>query len=528
MSLENVLLELQQKYDCSTPIYLSNFFKPDGENWLYTQLTQLYRPVYKNDYRLIVIQDCPDVYDYPDLPGKAVTALQKYSGQIDISNSFILLLTSNTKAVHELEQVKTLYSTDAWSIQHQIVSGLPLSSHVDNQQDTFCVLPWMHLYIGTDGNVLPCCNGNHQHPLGNIEEQSIDSIVKSNAFNQLRANMINSVRSKECDRCYQQEDAGLQSSRVVQNAKWAHIKINELNPSGTIEKFKPVYLDIRLNNICNLKCRMCNGYYSSSIAREETELFGNASSVNSSLRLQQKKLGLTEILEYLPFAEQIYFAGGEPLLASEHYEILKTLIECGNTDLEICYNTNFTTLQYRDISVVDLWKNFSNITIGASLDAIGRVAEYVRHGTDWKIIESNLDLVKTQCPHINFTVTSTAGLLNVASLIDLQKDWHTNRILDLSKFSLSIMISPVHLVVSALPLEHKTRLDTLIKNHIIWCQTEGNNTLANQWNDVLHYMWSKDDSHYLREFRRLTTLMDAYRNESLAVVIPDLKELINE
>jgi sulfatase maturation enzyme AslB (radical SAM superfamily) len=253
---------------------------------------------------------------------------------------------------------------------------------------------------------------------------------------------------------------------------------------------------------------------------------GNTNSVNSSLRLQQRKSALVEILEYLPFAEKIYFAGGEPLLAVEHYEILKTLIACGNTDLEVFYNTNFTTLQYRDISVLDLWKNFSNIKIGASLDAMGPVAEYVRHGTKWKTIESNLKLVKTHCLNVNFTVTSTVGLLNVSSLIDLQKSWHTNHILELSKFSLSTIISPDHLTVSALPMEHKKRLDILIKNHIVWCQKEGNNKLADQWNNVLKYMWSRNNSHHLTEFKRLTAIMDKHRKESLSQAIPELENLL--
>ena len=183
-------------------------------------------------------------------------------------------------------------------------------------------------------------------------------------------------------------------------------------------------------------------------------------------------------------------------------------------------------MQYRDISVLDLWKNFSNIKIGASLDAIGSVAEYIRHGTKWKTIESNLELVKAQCPHINFTVTSTVGLLNLASLIDLQKDWHTNKILDLSKFSLSVMVSPAHLIVSALPTEHKKRLDILINNHIAWCQNESAHGLANQWNNVLNYMWSKDDSHNMTEFKRLTTIMDNHRNKSLAKAIPELINLL--
>ena len=526
MSLENVLLELQQKYDCSDPIYLSNFFEPNGDKWLHSKLTELYQPVYNNNYRLVVIQDCTDQYNYGDLPGMVITTLQKYASQIDISNSFILLLTGNQNIAQELEQAKSLYSTDTFSIQHQIIHELPTPIKNNNNRDTFCVLPWMHLYIGTDGNVLPCCHADHQYPMGNIEKDSIDNIAKSKAFNQLRTNMIAGTRSKECARCYQQEEVGLTSARITNNTIWPTITIDNVKIDGTIDKFEPVYLDIRLNNICNLKCRMCSGYFSSAIAQEETELFGNAKSANSALRLKQRKSSLTEILNYLPIAEYIYFAGGEPLLASEHYEILNALIACGNTNLKITYNTNFTTLQYRKISALDIWKNFSNITIGASLDAMGSVAEYVRHGTNWKTIESNLELIKTHCPHINFTVTSTVGLLNIASLIDLQKSWHTDKILNLSKFSLSTMISPDHLTVCALPLKHKHRIDRLIKDHIIWCQNKGNDKLINQWNNVLTYMWAKDNSHYLSEFKRLTQIMDKYRKESLAIAIPQLSDLL--
>jgi radical SAM protein with 4Fe4S-binding SPASM domain len=528
MSLTSILLDLQQKYDCSEPLYLSNFFQPDGKKWLYDKLTTLYQPVYHNNYRLLVVQDCADQYDYVDLPGIAVTTLQQYASQIDISNSFILLITNNQNITNELDQVRKLYSTDVFPIQHQVVDQLPifLPTTGTSKQDTFCVLPWIHLYVGTDGNVLPCCQADHRYPMGNVDELPISDIAKSTAFTQLRANMIAGVRSKECARCYQQEDSGLPSSRIKQNLRWSHITVDHYVADGTIDDFEPVYFDIRLNNICNLKCRMCSGYFSSAIAQEEKDLFGNKSSVESALKLQQRKFNLLKILEYLPYAEKIYFAGGEPLLASEHYEILDALIKCGNTDLEIVYNTNFTTLQYRDIVVTDLWRKFSRINIGASLDAVDNVAEYVRHGTKWNTIESNLELVKTQCPHVNFTVTSTVGLLNVASLIDLQKTWHTNRMLDISKFSLSVMIDPNHLTVCALPLTHKTRLEALIKNHIVWCQNNYAKELANQWIDVLNYMWSKDGSYHLTEFKRLTQLMDQHRNESLVKTIPEFQDLL--
>jgi hypothetical protein len=118
------------------------------------------------------------------------------------------------------------------------------------------------------------------------------------------------------------------------------------------------------------------------------------------------------------------------------------------------------------------------------------------------------------------------GLLNVDSLIELQQQWHISKKLDISKFSQSIMMSPDHLTVCALPLEHKQRLEHKINHHTAWCKENNANGLAKQWTDVLNYMWSKDDSDSLREFKRLTKIMDQHRNESLAKAIPELANLL--
>jgi radical SAM protein with 4Fe4S-binding SPASM domain len=514
-----VVDRLKEHYSVSSPIFLSRFYQEDGDQWLYSTLSSLYKPEYQPTERLIFVQDCNDIYDYHDLPGKVITQLQKYVAQIDISNFFIIVISVNKFIGQELNQAKELYSTDENAIQHFIIDTVE-NRTVEHHQDTFCVLPWVHLYVGPDGNVLPCCIADQTFPGGNIKEQSVESILTSDYFTAIRENMLNNRRSKECNYCYTKEDAGFISLRKTSNQRW-----NVSNPTAIIKKFNPVSFDIRLSNVCNLKCRMCSSYYSSAIANEENKMFG-IKNEPVSLKYQQYDATLTEILEYSIHAEKIYFAGGEPLLSKEHYSILHQLINCGNTDLDIFYSTNFTTLQYQNFSVLDLWKQFLNVTIGASLDAQGPVAEYVRHGTEWKNIEHNLVLLKKHCPHVNFTVSSTVGFLTVTSLIDLQKRWHESRVLDISKFSLNAMISPAHLTVAALPSHHKSRLEIIIQTHIQWCKNCGAISLANQWHDVLNYMLSTDNSHHLGKFKKLTNVMDNYRKESLATVLPEYKDLI--
>ena len=157
---------------------------------------------------------------------------------------------------------------------------------------------------------------------------------------------------------------------------------------------------------------------------------------------------------------------------------------------------------------------------------MGTVAEYIRHGTKWSTIESNLELLKLQCPHVDFTVTSTVGFLNVSSLIELQRTWHENKILNISKFSMGAMVGPDHLTLTVLPKEYKDQFDYKIKHHIDWCHQNQATALAKQWTDMLQYMWSKDSSHFLSDFKRLTNSMDQFRNESLSLVLPEFSNFI--
>ena len=74
---------------------------------------------------------------------------------------------------------------------------------------------------------------------------------------------------------------------------------------------------------------------------------------------------------HIDYVEQIYFAGGEPLIMDEHYRILEELERRGMFDVRLVYNTNFTQVRLKDRYVFDFWKKFKNVSVGASLDAMG-------------------------------------------------------------------------------------------------------------------------------------------------------------
>ena len=511
MIFDKSLSELTQIYQVIETIDLSSLDSKE----LYNKFSNLYKLEYQPTERIVVTHNT-DNYPFRDLAGQKLTQLIEYINRIDIPHFVITIVTTNKNIKFELETLS------AESVGSVCVDGEYIENAKYNR-DSFCILPWMHLYVGTDGNILPCCEADHRFPLGNINADSIQNIMNSSLAQQIRSNMLAGVSCKECVNCYTNEDNNIDSARQQANSfnrQYLHLaKSNIID----IANYTPYTMDIRINNICNLKCRMCDGYFSSSIAQEEFELF-NKTYTGRFLTQKQKNQVLDKIMHYLPNVESIFFAGGEPLIIEEHYKILDRLIELKKTNIEIVYSTNFTNLSFKNSSLLDMWGKFSNVTVEISADAIGKVAEYVRHGTKWNQLEKNLILLKEKCPAVNVKIKSCVSLLSVESLIELQKSWYQKGI-SIDSFFIDPVIGPDHLTLQVLPIDQKNRISKLINSHIDWINMSGGTHLANQWNKVLQFMMSNDASYHLKEFQRLTSIMDNKRNESFIEIFPQYKNL---
>jgi len=427
------------------------------------------KDAFSPDERLVLIQTQPDTYNYADAPGKQITEVQRLVSKTDISNCFILIVSKNKNIEEEIIDIAKNNSVDDFNVFDYYVIDGNYEKYIEKFDNTSCKKMWNHLYIGTDGNINPCCMADHNFPVGNIEEDSIEDIINSDAAQKIRHYMLNGYRPRACSYCWKKEDQGIKSGRDPFDI--SSLDKNSLNQ--TIENFSPTYLDIRLNNICNFKCRMCSEYFSSSIQKETATLFGKNANLGHeqiTLETKTKSKRLDSVKKILPFVnktvERIYFAGGEPLITEEHYKILDKLISINHTELAITYNTNLSMLAYKGNNVIDYWKLFSNIVVGASIDASDEVAEYVRHGTDWSKIVKNIHTIKNEVPHVDLRITSTVGHLNIENLINLQQKWLNDGTFNEEDLSVSILMTPEYLSVAALPKHHKSRIESIVINHI--------------------------------------------------------------
>ena len=459
---------------------------------------------------IIIVHVDGDTYPSSTACGDKLTQLHKDLQRLDFPYFFVELVTTNKDIERELETLRKLYSNEEQIIKYKIREGEFTKSVYKG--DTMCALPWIHKYVNPQGLVMPCCVGNENYPLGNINHQKLDEI----STKPIRDQMIKGERPDACSRCWQYEDIGIISDRQKANNDWA-VYNNQ-------KQFKLRFIDIRLSNKCNLMCRMCSGKFSNRIAQEEEKLYGTTKYKDEVLSPELVEKQFAYIKENINDIEHVYFAGGEPLINEEHYRILQLLIDNKKTDVKISYNTNFSLLKFKKHNIIDYWSKFNNVIIGASIDLIGNQSSYVRHGTDYKTLESNYNKIKN-LKNITFRITSVLHLMNLYNLPELQKRWIELGV-DCKDISFNLLVNPSDQAITVLPEHYKNIALVKIHNHLEYLSTIKNSKhLTNQWKQARDFMKSRSDTHLLGEFFRLNDDKDWVRNQEFEDYFPEFKDL---
>jgi organic radical activating enzyme len=318
------------------------------------------------------------------------------------------------------------------------------------ESKTFCMMPWVHMHAFPDGRTYPCCLADYWHPVGDLRKNTMHEVWNQAPYKTMRQNMIKDKPCKECTKCYEQEENGFFSMRYDANRNYGHhiAEIDQTQPDGTHPEFKIRYWDVRFSNLCNFSCRSCGPIFSSNWYNDHVKLYDRKPDVlgREMLRVEytagDEDAMLEQMLPHIPHLEQVYFAGGEPLIMKEHYFLLEKLIEHGKTDIRIQYNTNFSELRYKDKHVFDYWRHFKNVSVGASLDASGERAELMRKGTDWKQTVKNRQRMMEEVPHVDFYISATVSAMNVLHVLDFHREWTELGLIEAKDFNINLCQSP--------------------------------------------------------------------------------------
>lgn len=404
----------------------------------------------------------------------------------------------------------------------------------------------MTTHVWPDGRVFPCCTWlpREQPEMGNINDKPLEEIWNDERYKNLRNQFLNNEQPKGCSRCYEQEKLDPTTSyRHYLNSTY---KTNtDTNPDGSTDNFKLKMWDFRLSNHCNFKCRSCTPYLSSAWFKDGKDM-GRKDRYDKALINVSDKVSFTDMLkDHYDCVEEIYFAGGEPLIMEDHYSILEELIKRGRTDVLIRYSSNLSKLTFKDQNILDLWQKFSKIRLWASADGIGKIGEYIRSGFNTELWVSNMHKIINSPVKFDINiVVITYGVENLLHISDFIVDLIEKGILrrtddELDKFDVDLnpIYDPPHRDAAILPDRYKDKfkeqLDGMrdrlasigcsqgIQNRVHFIMEIAYNSITRSSFD------KKQIDNYIKE----TVVLDRLRKETFENTFPyfeSLESLTNE
>ena len=335
-----------------------------------------------------------------------------------------------------------------------------------------CILPWISIETTPMGTMRPCCLTTNGIPDMNLKTHTLQDGFISEYMQNLREAFRDGKKPEQCRNCWIEEGAGKKSKRQHMLEKFKHVKVDWDNVETGHEL---QFLDLKLGNICNLKCRICGSWSSSKWAKEEIDYVADQIPAKDHAATQWLKDGQwprktktfwDNMDELLPQVKYFEFTGGEPWMIKEHFTLLQRAVDRGLAkDIDIHYNTN-TTQYPKDPTI---WQHFKHVQIAFSVDNTLERFEYERYGAKWKQSNSNINKVhelRSQGYPITTQLCTTWNIQNIYYLDEILvwadtmnfNSIHFNLMHDPWEFSLSrtpqSAIAPVMLYLQKMQVKH--------------------------------------------------------------------------
>jgi MoaA/NifB/PqqE/SkfB family radical SAM enzyme len=324
--------------------------------------------------------------------------------------------------------------------------------------NSICMLPWISIETSPMGTARPCCLAREDITGIDLRRHTLQDAYTSEYMQNLRRQFRRGEKPNTCKLCWDEEAANRTSKRIH-----SQVRLKELYPLVDWQNDVPDqlwFIDLKLGNICNLKCRICGSWSSSKWAAEELEYLPQGHDKKKHVAYTWLKQGKwpeespdfwENLKSLLPNIKYFEFTGGEPWLIEEHWELLRYAVATGHSKhIDIHYNTN-ATINGLGIQKSDLWNHFGRVDIAFSIDNVGARFEYERYGADWDKANEIIDGVHfardVDTPNITTQLCFTINIQNVYYLDELLA-WASTKPFDSIYFNM--LHSPDHMSIQRL------------------------------------------------------------------------------
>ena len=372
--------------------------------------------------------------------------------------------------------------------------------------NTYCDRPWTELHIEEDGSITPCCvMPSNRFPMGN----NLEEYLKGKPLQDLKKALSSGKQHSNCEWCWNNEKNNLKTHRISES-RGVGIKS----------------IHIRLSNVCNFKCRICNPSFSSTWAQEnkkhkyfvfeDNKITKDAVDQNGNLLFKLLKSSIES-----GTLQQLSISGGEPLITDSHYRLLSFLIDNRLTNITLGYSTNLSNLDFKGIDLLSLWKEFKEVNLEASVDGWGAHVEYSRTGFKCNTFLENFKKAFKYIDAINCVV-------NIYSV------WTLPFIEKFRKHGINIIYSPCYLPIHTNPQlllrKDKEKLFELYQDfpalvdvykNFIDTDLENGYTIKENLNDIEEHLSLSEIRDRMIKYN---LLLDSHRNTSFFDVFPMYKK----
>ena len=387
-------------------------------------------------------------------------------------------------------------------------------------KDNFCVMPFVHGFV-TPNIVSPCCAYTNDIKLNSKQQYWTSEQLKG-----IQQNMLDNIRDDGCQICWKKEDRGFSSLRQHSNEIYAK-ELQDIKEGKLPEN--PMYLDLRLGNLCNLKCRMCISEWSSQIAGEILEN-PNEDWIDTPT---QKVIGLDDdtwetIEKWIPYVKRVFMTGGEPTIIKRNLDYIDKIIESKYAkEVELIFTTNATNINQK---FIDKSKVFKSVSFNVSIDAVGELANYIRNPSDWKTIENNMQKLYKAGMGVSFN--TTIQWLNMTRLNEVFA-YLKNCNIGFGGVWFQLVTDPFYLDPIFAPKFMKQKCINDIEEFLLdsYLNDEKHNNiqsgqLKKSLIETKNFLINNiDNIQHVDEFLKRMEILDRLREQNLFSVLPELKQI---
>jgi hypothetical protein len=289
------------------------------------------------------------------------------------------------------------------------------------------------LALSYDHLVKPCCIFGRKDWEHTIENTDLTTWFDSAIVKDMQLELDSGKFPERCFKCKNVEEQNRgDSMRLNGERSYDHYTKDDIT------------LEIRPGNTCNFACQTCWPTASSRVSSYHKQAFGSNDIVSKRY---------TDYRFLDPIAHRlrnIVLLGGEPFYDKNCSKFLEWL-EDKKIDAELTLFTNGSMIDW------DFVNNYKGkLTIVVSLDAMGKVAEYIRPGAEWETVRSNYKKLLAT-PHINTRVNITVSVYSIPFIGELLK-WLARDWPEIVSFGTA---SETHLDLNVVP---KTLVDPIVKD----------------------------------------------------------------